>query len=107
MLEPTFALKVAFFDKEAVKRQIGARTAAALNRAGGYVRQVMRRSMRSAGKRGKVSAPGEPPRYHGSEPNLRTILYAWDSSTRTVVIGPVKLNSRRRRDGITIDDTVP
>ena len=106
-METTFAMKVAFFDREKVKQAIGAANARMLNRAGGAIRLTWRRSIRSGGKKGKASQPGEPPRYHSVEPNLRTILYAFDSSSNSMVIGPAKLNSRRRLDGITIDTTVP
>jgi hypothetical protein len=102
-LELTFSQTSSFFDRAAVIQAVGKARASALNRAGGMLRLTMRRSIRA---RKKVSQPGAPPSSHAPEPNLRTILYAFDG--RSVFVGPVKLNGgRRRTDGITLKTTVP
>ena len=56
-------------------------------RLGGYCMQVMRRSMRPGGKKGKKSQPGEPPRYH--EKTLRRLIF-WGIKPHglTLVVGP-------------------
>ncbi len=59
-----------------------------LSKFGAYVRQRARTSIRN---RKVPSAPDSPPSSHTGD--LRNwILFAYDDSTRSVVIGPAKLN---------------
>lgn len=79
-------LQAGFFDTEAVRRAADAVTRAALSRFGAFTRQRARSSIR---KRKKVSAPGQPPSSH--EGSLkRLILFAYDATRKSVVVGPVK-----------------
>jgi hypothetical protein len=70
-------------------------TRRAFSRFGAFVRTTARRSIRPAGKRGKVSKPGEPPR---SRTGLlkRFIFYSFDFGRRSVVIGPQRLTGRNK-----------
>ncbi len=79
-----------------------------LGRAGSYIRNEARKSLRPARRKtgrdtrgrfrrdgsAQISGPGEPPRTHGGEkggPLRGFILYAVDTKRREVVIGPAKL----------------
>lgn len=87
-------MKKFFFDTLAVERRLGQTRARTLNKLGAYSRKVAMRSMRRVGKKGKPSAVGQPPRYHGGDPSLRTILYAMDPVSESVIIGPIKFNQK-------------
>jgi len=78
-----------FFDAKKLIQSVDRATRKALSRAGAFVRKRARYSIR---KRKKVSAPGKPPSSHAG--NLRTILFAYDAATRSVVIGPMVLNKQ-------------
>lgn len=95
-----------FFDREAVKAMMDAKTRAALSRAGAVVRGISRRSMKyvSAPKAGLVMggvnwAPPIPQSPVGSPPNAirphpwirKNLEFAVDPVTRSVVIGPIIL----------------
>lgn len=89
-MEVSFSIERNFFDRPAVKQAMDAATHKSLFKAGSYVRKRARSSIR---RRKKPSPPGSPPSAHAtSEPSLKTILYAWDPQSRSVVVGPVKLN---------------
>ena len=97
-----------FFDADVVKLAISDTKRKALSRIGAFVARRARHRIRPAGKSGKVSAPGESPRYHTKvEPNLRAIWFAYDPAAQSVVIGPVKLNLRSFRNGVKVHGTVP
>lgn len=88
----TFHVKNAFFDRPAVQRAIGRARAKALARAGAFIRTRARSSLR---RRKKPSAPGSPPSVHarsGDVASLKTILFAYDTTSDSVVVGPVGLN---------------
>lgn len=72
-----------FFDRAAVERAVDNGTRRALSRFGSFVRQRARTSIR---KRKATSKPGSPPSSH--EGSLRRlILFAYDPSRKSVVIG--------------------
>lgn len=77
-----------------------------LKRAGALLRQTMRQDILRPRKR--PSQPGEAPSVHTSGfAGLRTILFVYDGSTDSVVVGPVKLN-QKQQDFITLGAiTVP
>lgn len=80
-----------FFDRPAVVKAMGRATTTALNRFGGYVRSVARRSMRR--RKNGHSQPGQPPFAKSGE--LRDLLfYAYDPKTRSVVVGPLGFRTR-------------
>lgn len=89
----TFDDKRSFFDRPLVDKSIDRARFKALGKAGAFVRRTARKSIRRT--KTKISAPGEPPRAHGPEPNIRTILFAYDPKTQSVVVGPVKLNGNQ------------
>jgi hypothetical protein len=100
-----FEMKRRFFDRPEIIAKIGAKKAAYHRNAGGYFQKTAQRSMRRVGKKGKPSPVGSPPRYHGNDPSLRTILYAYDAD-RTI-IGPVRLNQKHFFGGEWRSGTVP
>ncbi len=86
-----FEIKQLFFDRAAVQRKLKPANRQALSRAGAFVRTSARSSIRP---RKAVSAPGSPPSAHTRRsPNLRTIFFAYDPRTESVVVGPVRFNS--------------
>lgn len=80
-----------------------------LNWAGGYVKQAVKRTIRPAGKKGKVSKPGEPPRSRtGLLRNF--ILYNqhnWNSLSPSVHVGPKLLRRKRGLHGKPQGQTTP
>jgi hypothetical protein len=87
-----------FFDRLAVTKSVEEATRKALSKAGAFVRQSAKTSLRY---RNKASKPGQPPSVHrGSTIKGRSvsllkemIFFAYDARTRSVVIGPALLNS--------------
>ena len=80
----TARVKSAFFDRAAVQAAMDVATLKTLSRFGAFVRRRAQTSMR---RTGAVSQPGSPPSSHAGQ--LRDLLYfAWDGSSRSVVIGP-------------------
>jgi hypothetical protein len=81
-----FDAKKLFFDKAPVLKAMDAKTRAALSKAGAFIRQRARTSMR---RRKTVAPQGQPPSAHAGQ--LRDLLYfAYDPATRSVVVGPQK-----------------
>jgi len=78
-------MKLLFFDSPRVQRAMDAATRQALSRAGAFIRQRARTSIR---KRKGVSQPGRPPHSHTGHLK-RLIFFAWDAATESMVIGPV------------------
>lgn len=87
----TYKVKNQFFDRAAVVREVGRVNAAALSKAGAWIRRTARQSMK---RRKKASSPGSPPSAHSKDAvaSLKNILFAYDSGNQSVVIGPVRLN---------------
>lgn len=76
--------KSQFFDRKAVRDQVGRAKAAAFARAASFVWTRAKRSIR---KRKKASKPGQPPSSH--EGSLRRLyLFAFDPRTESAVVGP-------------------
>lgn len=81
------ALKNTFFDARAVEKAMDKKTRAGLSKFGAFVRRRAKSSIRQSKK---ISAPGQPPKSHKGW--LKQHLYfAWDSTRRTVVVGPTPL----------------
>ena len=73
-----------FFDRAKVTRAVKDGTRSALSRAGAFVRQRAKTSIR---KRKKSASPGHPPSSHtGRLRNL--IFFGYDERAESVVIGP-------------------
>lgn len=100
-MQITYAVKDWFLDRAAIADKLGRARQRALLKAGAYVRRAARDLLR----RGKKSSqPGRPPHVHAGEPNLKTILFAYDPAAEAVVVGPVLLNSAKARG---LDGTLP
>lgn len=82
----TAAAKKLFFDSAAVRKMLDDQTQKALSRAGAFVRQRAKTSIRS---RKKVSDAGTPPSSHTGDLK-RLIWFAYDPGSQSVVIGPVR-----------------
>lgn len=96
------SIKELFFDRQRVIDAAGRGRVRALNRIGGFLRTVARRSMR---KRPGASPPGKPPHSHVGL--LRDgIFYGYDRGQDSVVVGPALLRTRGR-DGVPVSGTVP
>ncbi len=84
------AAKAGFLDRAKVMRAVDRGRRRSLAKSGSYIRTTARRSMRR--KRGR-SRPGQPPHAHVGL--LRDLLFfSYDSSTNSVVVGPVAINKR-------------
>lgn len=86
-----------FFDRPEVLKRLADKEVRDLSQIGAYAMRTVRQSMRPGGKAGKSSQPGEPPRYHTKL--LRDgVLFAYEPSRHSVVVGPRKLNGRSIQD---------
>jgi len=80
-----------FFDRDAVKKSLGAKNATILSRMGSFVRRTARQSMR---RRKKPSEPGTPPSAHSGKdfprgPLLKKLMeYQFDPASKSVIVGP-------------------
>lgn len=79
-----------FFDRAAVIDAMDKASLRALSRFGAFVRRSAKSLIR---KRRAVSQPGSPPSSHTGL--LKQFLFFfWDPETRSVVVGPIKLNQK-------------
>lgn len=102
--EITLDAKDWFFNKAEVLRRVGERRNKALLVAGAFISRKAKDLIRS-GK--KSAAPGKPPKKHKKgSPNLETILFALDPATDSMIVGPIKFNSRglRKSDRETVPE---
>ncbi len=77
-----------FFDRSKVLAAMDRATRKALSKAGAFIRQRAKTSIR---KRKKASAPGSPPSSHVG--HLRKFLFfSYDDSSKSVVVGPARLS---------------
>lgn len=84
---------IMFFDRQPVIKAMDRAKRRSLARAGGFIRQTARRSMRRAGPKVPPSSPGEPPRARAGQ--IRDLLFfGWDQGTESVVIGPETFTGR-------------
>ena len=81
------AFRANFFDSSSVINAVDKATRKALSKFGAFVRTSARGSIR---RRKGVSKPGQPPYAHQGD--IKEILFAYDSQSKSVVIGPVKKN---------------
>lgn len=82
----------AFFDAPAVMRAVSHAERSVLSKFGAFVRKRARSKIRK-GK--EISQPGDPPRSHGAEPNIRSILFQYEPGEHKVIIGPRRLTKTR------------
>ncbi|MCA9304894.1 MAG: hypothetical protein KDA16_00045 [Phycisphaerales bacterium] len=84
----TFKIKNQFFDRAKVKRELEAGKRRALSRAGAFVRTSAKSSIKSRKNKALYSSPGDPP--FSKDGRLKKfILFGYDKSSDSVVIGPV------------------
>lgn len=85
-----------FFDRPEVIARLQQKERKVLSGTGAFARLAIKRSMRPGGKSQFNSKPGEPPRYQTKL--LRDhILFAFDETKNSVVVGPRVLNGRKAR----------
>ena len=84
-------IKSLFFDRPKVRRAVDRGKRRALSRAGAFIRQRTKTSIR---KRKRSSLPGQPPSSHTGL--LRKfILFGYDRRSDSVVVGPVGFRRSR------------
>lgn len=84
----TVRLKEFFFDRERVRRAMSETKQRVLNHIGGTIRKIARHSIRPRNNYNLASPPGKPPYSHRGLLR-KLILYGYDRSSDSVVIGPV------------------
>lgn len=85
----TMDLNLQFFDTDAVRNRMDREQRRILSRSG-FV--VARRAKQSIRKRKRSAPKGMPPSSHLGTLK-RFLFYAWDTSTESVFVGPVKLGA--------------
>ena len=83
-----------FFDREKVLDKLDKVERAKLSRGGAFVRRNARGRIRPAGKKGRVSSPGESPRTP-TKVLKSTIFFGYDAKRHSVAIGPSARFGRR------------
>lgn len=96
MLQPTFNMKKAFFDRRRVMIAVDRSTRKALSKSLAFIRQTARTKVLK--RRTNESPPGHPPsvRASGAGASLRNILFAYDERTKSGVVGPVRYLTRTK-----------
>ena len=94
MVNVGFDKKQFFFDRQIVINAVGSAGAKNLSKAGSFIQRSARSSLR---RRKRASLPGEPPSVHTKDrvATLKNIWFVFDPARRSVVVGPLKLNSSR------------
>lgn len=89
-----FTKKQFFFDRQIVIDAVGRAGAKNLSKAGSFIRQSARSSLR---RRKRIAPPGEPPSVHTRNPvaTLKNIWFVFDPNSKSVVVGPMKLNGSK------------
>lgn len=87
-----------FIDRAGVNRKLSKYKRRVLGGTGAFGRSVIRYSIRSGGKGGKISRPNRPPRSHVGLLK-RHIYFGVDPTTETVVIGPLVFKSQPKFAG--------
>jgi hypothetical protein len=115
--------KAGFFTSEEIKKKLEAGQQRALSKAGSYVQRRMKSSIRY---RKKTSAVGQTPSAHRSEsftrekksksgavsrqnvsPLRELIFFAYDSKTKSTVIGPAKFGAKGGKAPPTLEKGGP
>lgn len=98
MFEVDYKITDFFFDRLAVQDKLAAKELRAMSRIGAF---IMRGARQSIKRRKSSSAPGSIPHAHSTDKvaTLKNILFGFDPSTHSVVVGPVllrKVSNRRK-----------
>ncbi len=86
------SIREGFFDTEKIRRSVSNGARRVLSKFGAFIRTRARSSIR---KRKAISAPGSPPSAHTGI--IRLIFFAWDASTESMVVGPIKASGKDGR----------
>lgn len=78
-------IRAVFFDRPKVTRAVDRAKRRVLSKAGAFIRQRARTSIRP---RKRTSRPGEPPSSHAGHLR-RLLLFGYDRQRESVVVGPV------------------
>lgn len=91
MFEVDYKITDFFFDRLAVQDKLAAKELRAMSRIGAF---IMRGARQSIERRKAVSAAGSPPSAHSTDKvaSLKNILFGYEPSAHSVIVGPVKLN---------------
>ena len=92
-------IKSLFFDRPKVQRAVDKAKRAVLSRAGAFVRQTAKQSIR---KRKGVAPSGKPPHSHTGLLR-RFIFFGYDCGSDSVVVGPLGF---KRSDAPNVSDSV-
>ena len=92
-LRGTAQIKKLFFDRKAVMDATTRNESRVMSRQGAFLRRALRNAIRT---RNRISQPGEYPTQHGESrtASLKNILFSYNPSTHSVIVGPVRLNTR-------------
>ena len=97
-------IKDFFFDRAKVINAVDRARRGSLSRAGAFVRTRARSLLR---RRKRSSPPGQPPSVHSTnaDASLKKILFGWDPSRDSVIVGPVLLSgSGDYAEGVTVPE---
>jgi hypothetical protein len=104
-------MKVNFFDRQKVIALTDEVTRKGLSGSAAYVRRVAINSMRrDRTKAQNPAAPGRPPKFRADDESvsLRNIQFFYEESSKSAVVGPIKLNQHQYGDdGVLQIGTVP
>jgi hypothetical protein len=107
MITVGYKITKMFFNPGTVADAADRKRKGILSKAGAFIRRAARSSIR---RRKAVSAPGGPPSAHSTDSvaTIKNILFGWDPSTKSVVVGPVALNIKHSLNGGSLEGgTVP
>lgn len=96
MFEVDYSITEFFFDRLAVEEKLATRELRAMSRIGAF---IMRGARQSIKRRKAPSLAGSPPHTHSNDKvaTLKNILFGFDPSSHSVVVGPVKLGRIAQR----------
>ncbi len=83
-----------FFDRAELQRKIGKRNAAAMSKAGAYIRTTAQTKVLK--RRRSRSRPGQPPHVHSRDKkySLKFITFKFDEDSESLVVGPEKVPAK-------------
>jgi hypothetical protein len=83
-----------FFDRAELQRKIGKRNAAAMSKAGAYIRTTAQTKVLK--RRKSRSRPGQPPHVHSRDKkySLKFITFKFDEDSESLVVGPEKVPAK-------------